>query len=66
MDQSVELALKANVKQLFLFHHDPDHDDKKMDALVKAARRLVTRAKSKLKVDAAREGMVIHLGRKRS
>jgi len=37
---------------------------KKIDALVKYARRLVTQAKGKLKVDAAREGMVISLATK--
>ena len=61
VDESVALALKANVKKLLLFHHDPDHDDKKIDSFVKYARRLVTQAKRKLKVDAAREGMVISL-----
>ncbi len=64
LDESVALALKANVKRLVLFHHDPDHDDKKMDALVQSARRFVAKAKGKLKVDAAREGMTIHLGKK--
>ncbi|HEY5040720.1 MAG TPA: MBL fold metallo-hydrolase, partial [Verrucomicrobiae bacterium] len=28
LDDSVALALKAGVKKLVLFHHDPDHDDK--------------------------------------
>lgn len=61
VDDSVALALKAGVKKLILFHHDPDHDDKKMDALVKYGRQLVARAKGTLKVEAAREGMVIEL-----
>jgi hypothetical protein len=47
-----------------LFHHDPDHDDKRIDALVKHARRLVAKQKGKLKVDAAREGMTIELSEK--
>jgi len=29
VDDSVALALQANVKQLLFFHHDPDSDDKK-------------------------------------
>jgi phosphoribosyl 1,2-cyclic phosphodiesterase len=61
VDESVALALKANVKKLLLFHHDPDHNDKKIDALVQSARRLVAKAKGKLKVEAAREGMTIQL-----
>lgn len=64
VDESVAFALKARVKQLVLFHHDPDHDDRQMDEFVKYARRLVLKAKRKLKVDAAREGMVIQLGGK--
>jgi phosphoribosyl 1,2-cyclic phosphodiesterase len=66
VDDSVELALRANVKRLFLFHHEPDHSDKQMDALLKHARKLVTKQKVKLQVDAAREGMVIELGGKSS
>jgi phosphoribosyl 1,2-cyclic phosphodiesterase len=64
VDDSVALALKANVKQLCLFHHDPDHDDKRIDEFVKHARKLVAKRKAKLKVEAAREGMVIQLGGK--
>jgi phosphoribosyl 1,2-cyclic phosphodiesterase len=64
VDDSVALALKAGVKKLVLFHHDPDHDDQKLDEFVKYARRLVVKAKGKLKVEAAREGMVIQLGGK--
>ena len=64
VDDSVALALKAGVKKLVLFHHDPDHDDQKLDEFVKYARRLVVKAKGKLKVEAAREGMVIQFGGK--
>jgi ribonuclease BN (tRNA processing enzyme) len=61
VDDSVALALQAGVKQLSLFHHDPDHDDKWIDGLVKHARRLVAKQRAKLRVDAAREGMTIAL-----
>ncbi len=64
VDDSVAVALKAGVKKLVLFHHDPDHDDRRMDEIVKHARQLVTKGKSKLKVEAAREGMIIQLGGK--
>lgn len=64
VDDSVALAMKSGVKKLVLFHHDPDHDDRKLDEFVKYARRLVVKAKGKLKVEAAREGMVIQLGGK--
>ena len=31
--EAVKVAEAANVKQTFLFHHDPSHDDAKMDAI---------------------------------
>ena len=61
LDDAVALALKARVRHLCLFHHDPDHDDKKIDGFVKRARQIVAKAKSKMKVDAAKEGMTIEL-----
>ena len=64
VDDSVALALKAGVKKLCLFHHDPAHDDKQIDSFLKHARRLAAEQKTKLKVDAAREGMTIRLGGK--
>ena len=62
VDDSVALALKAGVKKLVLFHHDPGHDDKKIDTLVKHARALVKKKKGKLSVEAACEGRLIRLG----
>ena len=64
VDDSVALALKANAKHLCLFHHDPDHNDERIDRLVKRGRQMVRNRKGKLKVDAAREGMTIVLGDK--
>jgi phosphoribosyl 1,2-cyclic phosphodiesterase len=64
VDDSVALAMKAGVKKLVLFHHDPDHDDKKIDAFVSRARLLVKKAGGKMKVEAAREGLLIPLGKK--
>ena len=61
VDDSVALALQAGVKRLYLFHHDPDHDDKRIDGLVRHARQLVAGKRAKLKVDAARELQTIEL-----
>ncbi len=55
-DDTVDLAIRANVKQLFLFHHDPDHNDTKIDEMVSSAREKVREKNSTLKVEAAREG----------
>jgi len=61
VEDSVALALKANVRHLCLFHHDPDHNDERLDRFVRRARQIVQKRKAKLKVDAAREGMTIQL-----
>ena len=63
---SVRLAISAGVKRLVLFHHDPNHNDRRIDALVSQARRQVARAKSRLIVEAAREGRTLKLAGPRS
>ncbi len=55
-DDAVELAMRAGVKHLFLFHHDPDHHDDKMEAMITQAQERVAVAGSSLVVSAAREG----------
>ena len=61
LDEVVSLALQAEVGQLFLFHHDPDHDDAKVRQMTEHARRLVAEKRGRLKVDAAREGLAVEL-----
>ena len=41
LDDSVGLALRAGVGGLVLFHHDPDHDDRRIDTMLQQARRQV-------------------------
>jgi phosphoribosyl 1,2-cyclic phosphodiesterase len=61
VDDVVALALKARVKRLFLFHHDPDHDDCQVGQLVAHARRIVAAQGGALIVEAAREGLTVEL-----
>jgi len=61
IDDVVKFALKSKVKRLFLFHHDPDHDDAKIDSMVAYARNMVAAEKGALHVDAAREGVSVAL-----
>ncbi|HEV7405694.1 MAG TPA: response regulator [Chthoniobacteraceae bacterium] len=57
VDDVVGLALDAGVKHLYLFHHDPAHDDARIDALLQHAQALVAaRPGATLVVRAAREG----------
>jgi len=53
--EAVDIAQTAGVKELVLYHHDPDHDDQCVDAIVKSAAELFPR------VRAAREGAIIEL-----
>lgn len=57
----VLLAIEAQVKRLFLFHHDPTHDDAKVAQLEAQARELVAAKQSPLEVEAAREGATFDL-----
>jgi phosphoribosyl 1,2-cyclic phosphodiesterase len=62
-DDAVEIAMRAGVKHLFLFHHDPDHHDDKMEAMLAEAQKRVAAAGSSLVVSAAREGAEVVLER---
>jgi phosphoribosyl 1,2-cyclic phosphodiesterase len=58
---SVDLALQSQVKQIILFHHDPDHDDGTIDLIERLSQEHLRKTKNNLICKAAREGMVIHL-----
>jgi ribonuclease BN (tRNA processing enzyme) len=57
----VKLATSAQVRQLFLFHHDPSHDDAKVSHMLENARRFAAAQGSPLRIEAAREGAVVAL-----
>jgi phosphoribosyl 1,2-cyclic phosphodiesterase len=60
-DDSVVFAIKANVKRLFLFHHDPDHDDEAVSRMLAQAREIAARRNSPMVIEAAREGLKVEL-----
>ena len=64
LSRVVSLALEARVKKLFLFHHDPGHDDRKIDEMLERARLLVIESGRPLEVEAAREGAEVWLSGK--
>jgi phosphoribosyl 1,2-cyclic phosphodiesterase len=64
LSRVVSLALEARVKKLFLFHHDPAHDDRKIDEMLERARFLVIESGRPLEVEAAREGAEVWLSGK--
>jgi phosphoribosyl 1,2-cyclic phosphodiesterase len=59
LPDSVQLAIEAGVRRLVLFHHDPAHDDERIDTMVETARALARR--SNLLVDAAIENETLVL-----
>ncbi len=61
VDDSVALAVEAEVKQFFLFHHDPTHNDEKLSRMVEEARKLAAKLGGKFPIDAAREGLEVVL-----
>ena len=62
VDDAVDIALRAQARRLFLFHHDPAHNDAKIDQMVQHARRLVAKSGQELEVQAAREGLKCEFG----
>ncbi len=54
-EEAVRIAREARVRKLVLFHHDPDHDDKMVNSILRQARR---KFKNTL---AAREGLTLKL-----
>src|SRR5207249_7462828 len=53
----ISLAGDAGVKRLALFHHEPEHGDEAIDALLAAARRQARAKGLPAEVVAAQEGM---------
>jgi ribonuclease BN (tRNA processing enzyme) len=60
-EEAVALAGEAGVKRLVLFHHEPEHGDEAIDALVAAARRQARAKGMPAEVVAAQEGMTLTL-----
>ncbi len=58
IERVVKLSNNLGVKNLYLFHHDPYHDDKKVREMLAVGKKV---AHNKLKVFAAREGTQILL-----
>ena len=59
---AVHVAAEAQVKRLLLSHHDPSHNDREIDRILMAARRL-PEAKNVEEISSAHEGQSIDLGK---
>ncbi len=63
VDDAVALAMRGEVKQLFLFHHDPTHDDERISRMLAHGRQVAAASENSLHVEAAREGLELVLAR---
>jgi phosphoribosyl 1,2-cyclic phosphodiesterase/CheY-like chemotaxis protein len=63
LSATVEVALRADVRTLALFHHDPMHSDEVVAAMEAEARRLVASRGATLHCFAAREKQTVHVRR---
>jgi phosphoribosyl 1,2-cyclic phosphodiesterase len=61
VESIVEFAIKAKVKRLALFHHDPYHDDAFVEEMVRHAQKLLADQKSTIECFGAKEGMEVEL-----
>ena len=64
VEDSVAFGVKAGVKKLFLFHHDPDHHDEKVLQMLTHGKKLASERGSKVEIEAAREGLEVILPNK--
>lgn len=60
-DQATQLAIDARVKSFALFHHEPEHTDKDIDAILMKCKRIIKKQKSSLKCFAAKEESKIEI-----
>jgi phosphoribosyl 1,2-cyclic phosphodiesterase len=58
---TVDIAVKARVKKLILFHHDPDHDDQTVDRMADLSRERLKNYNYEIPCIPAREGDTIVL-----
>ena len=61
LEETVNLAVAAGVKQLYIFHHDPEHDDAQVLQMLAAARKQAESGGSSLRIEVAREGLEVLL-----
>jgi phosphoribosyl 1,2-cyclic phosphodiesterase len=58
---TVNTAIAAGVKELYLFHHDPNYDDNEIDKIYKHSLNIIRARGSDLKCHIAKENTIIDL-----
>lgn len=57
----IHMAIEADVKELYLFHHDPNHDDDAIETIYQHALEIIKENKSSLNCYVAKEGITIDI-----
>lgn len=58
---TVAFAIESNVKELYLFHHDPGRSDNDIHDFINDAKDMIYKASSNLKCSAAYDGLSVNL-----
>jgi len=58
---TVNTSIEAGVKALYLYHHDPNYDDKAIESIYQHAQQIIQEKNSSLICHIAREGDIIDL-----
>lgn len=58
---TITTAIDANVKELYLFHHDPNYDDIAIEAIHKHSIEIIKERGSSLVCHIAKEGMILDI-----
>jgi phosphoribosyl 1,2-cyclic phosphodiesterase len=61
VDAAVDVAVKARVGRLVLYHHDPDRSDDALDRIGRDAQRAASERRPGLEVVVAREGLELDI-----
>lgn len=58
---TINMAIDAGVRELYLYHHDPTYDDRAISVIHEKAMRIIRERKSSLQCHIAREGLRLDL-----
>jgi len=58
---TINMAIDAGVKELYLYHHDPNYDDEAINVIYQHAEKIIKENNSSLKCHLAKEGMQIKI-----
>ena len=58
---TINMAIDAGVKELYLYHHDPNYDDDAINTIHQHAQKIIKEKNSPLKCHIAREGMKVNI-----